>query len=93
LRDDYWGKDLNVNVGQNNFRNIIYTYFGDRDVEFEAFRAANVDYSQENQASRWATAYDFPAVKDGRVKREEPPNALRAMGIMQAFVPDMRRDI
>ncbi|MGR9178288.1 extracellular solute-binding protein [Rhizobium leguminosarum] len=93
LRDDYWGKDLNVNVGQNNFRNIIYTYFGDRDVEFEAFRAANVDYRQENQASRWATAYDFPAVKDGRVKREEPPNALRATGIMQAFVPNMRRDL
>ncbi|MGO7906729.1 extracellular solute-binding protein [Rhizobium leguminosarum] len=93
LRDDYWGKDLNVNVGQNNFRNIIYSYFGDRDVEFEAFRAGNVDYRQDNQASRWATAYDFPAVKDGRIKREEPPNALRATGIMQAFVPNMRRDL
>ncbi|WP_434711818.1 extracellular solute-binding protein [Rhizobium sp. YTUHZ045] len=93
LRDDYWGKDLNVNVGQNNFRNIIYTYFGDRDVEFEAFRAGNVDYRQDNQASRWATAYDFPAVRDGRVKREEPTNALRATGIMQAFVPNMRRDL
>ncbi|MGR9248689.1 extracellular solute-binding protein [Rhizobium leguminosarum] len=93
LRDDYWGKDLNVNVGQNNFRNVIYSYFGDRDVEFEAFRAGNVDYRQDNQASRWATAYDFPAVKDGRIKREEPPNALRATGIMQAFVPNMRRDL
>ena len=93
LRDDYWGKDLGVNVGQNNFRNIIYTYFGDRDVEFEAFRAGDVDYRQDNQASRWATAYDFPAVKDGRVKREEPTNALRATGIMQAFVPNMRRDL
>ncbi|MDC7746294.1 extracellular solute-binding protein [Rhizobium binxianense] len=93
LRDDYWGKDLGVNVGQNNFRNIIYSYFGDRDVEFEAFRAGNVDYRQDNQASRWATAYDFPAVKDGRVKREEPTNALRATGIMQAFVPNMRRDL
>jgi len=92
LRDDYWGKDLNVNVGQNNFRTISYTYFGDRDVEFEAFRAGNVDYRQENQASRWATAYDFPAVKDGRVVREEVPNALRAVGIMQALTPNLRRD-
>ncbi|MFP3543253.1 extracellular solute-binding protein [Rhizobium sp. SIMBA_035] len=92
LRDDYWGKDVNVNVGQNNFRNITYTFFGDRDVEFEAFRAGNVDYRQENQASRWATAYDFPAVKDGRVIREEVPNALRSVGIMQALTPNTRRD-
>jgi microcin C transport system substrate-binding protein len=93
LRDDYWGKDINVNVGQNNFRNIIYTYFGDRDVELEAFRAGNVDYRQETQASRWATGYDFPAVKDGRVKREELPNALRSVGVMQALVPNIRRDM
>jgi len=92
LRDDYWGKDVNVNVGQNNFRNITYTFFGDRDVEFEAFRAGNVDYRQENQASRWATAYDFPAVKEGRVIREEVPNALRSVGIMQALTPNTRRD-
>lgn len=93
LRDDYWGKDINVNVGQNNFRNIAYTYFGDRDVELEAFRAGNVDYRQETQASRWATGYDFPAVKDGRIKREELPNALRSVGVMQALVPNIRREI
>ena len=93
LRDNYWGKDLNVNVGQNNFGSITYTYFGDRDVEFEAFRAGNSDYWQETQAARWATGYDFPAVKDGRVKKEDVPNALRATGIMQALVPNTRRDI
>jgi microcin C transport system substrate-binding protein len=93
LRDDYWGKDISVNVGQNNFRNILYTYFGDRDVEFEAFRAGNIDYWQETQAARWATGYDFPAVKDGRVKKEDVPNPLRSTGILQALVPNMRRDI
>ncbi|MGO7019941.1 extracellular solute-binding protein [Rhizobium leguminosarum] len=93
LRDDYWGKDLNVNVGQNNFRNVNYTYFGDRDVEFEAFRAGNSDYWQETTAARWATGYDFPAVKEGRVKKEEVANPLRATGIMQALVPNMRRDL
>jgi microcin C transport system substrate-binding protein len=76
LRDDYWGKDLNVNVGQNNFGSITYTYYGDRDVEFEAFRAGNSDYWQETLAARWATGYDFPAVKDGRVKKEDVANAL-----------------
>ncbi|WP_183925808.1 extracellular solute-binding protein [Rhizobium mongolense] len=93
LRDDYWGKDINVNVGQNNFRSVTYTYFGDRDVEFEAFRSGNVDYWQETQASRWATGYDFPAVREGRAKKEEVANPLRATGILQALVPNMRRDL
>ncbi|APO73063.1 oligopeptide ABC transporter substrate-binding protein [Rhizobium etli 8C-3] len=93
LRDDYWGKDINVNVGQNNFRSVTYTYFGDRDVEFEAFRSGNIDYWQETQASRWATGYDFPAVREGRVKKEAPTNPLRATGILQALVPNMRRDL
>jgi microcin C transport system substrate-binding protein len=93
LRDDYWGKDTNVNVGQNNFRTISYTYFGDRDVEFEAFRAGAIDYWYENSSARWSTGYDFPAMKDGRVKREELENPFRATGIMQALVPNMRREL
>ncbi len=92
LRDDYWGKDVNVNVGQNNFGTIIYTFFGDSSVEFEAFRGGNVDYFRDGSASSWATRYDFPAVKDGRVMREEIENPLRAVGIMQAFVPNLRRE-
>jgi microcin C transport system substrate-binding protein len=92
LRDDYWGKDINVNVGQNNFGTITYTFFGDKNVEFEAVRAGNVDFFQDSSASHWATAYDFPAMKDGRVVREEIENPLRATGIMQAFVPNLRRE-
>lgn len=91
LRDDYWAKDLPVNAGQNNFGAITYTYFGDRDVEFEAFRAGNTDYWYENMAARWATGYDFPAVKDGRVIREEVENPFRATGVMQALAPNLRR--
>ena len=91
-RDDYWGKDLNVNVGQNNFGTISYTFFGDKTVEFEAFRTGNVQFYQDNSASHWATFYDFPAAKDGRVVREEIENPLRATGVMQAFVPNLRRD-
>lgn len=88
-REDYWGASLNVNLGQNNFSSITYTFFGDRDVEFESFRAADIDFWRENQARRWATGYDFPAAKAGRVKREEVP--IRATGVMQALVPNMRR--
>ena len=93
LRDDYWGKDLPINIGQHNFRTISYTYFADSDVEFEAFRAGTVDFRQENSSSRWATRYDFDAVKDGRVIKEALTNPFKATGIMQAFVPNMRRDI
>ena len=92
LRDDYWGKDLPVNVGRNNFRTISYTYFADADVEFEAFKAGNLDFRQENSSSRWATRYDFDAVRDGSIKREALPNEFRARGIMQAYVPNLRRD-
>ncbi|QWW67937.1 extracellular solute-binding protein [Rhizobium sp. WYJ-E13] len=92
LRDDYWGKNLNVNVGQNNFGAIEYTYFADRDVMFEAFRSNNTDYWWENAAKRWATAYDFPAVRDGRVKREEVENEWRKVGVMVGFIFNLRRD-
>lgn len=93
LRDDYWGKNLPINLGQYNFRTINYTYFSDADVEFEAFRAGNIDYRQENSSSRWVTRYDFDAVKDGRVIKEALTNPFKAVGVMQAFVPNMRRDI
>jgi microcin C transport system substrate-binding protein len=91
-RDDYWGKDIAINVGQHNFAAINYVYFADRDVEFQAFRAHNTDFWVENEAKRWATGYDFPAVASGQVKRETPDNAYRTSGVMQAFVPNMRRD-
>ncbi|GEO85396.1 MULTISPECIES: extracellular solute-binding protein [Alphaproteobacteria] len=93
LRDDYWAKDLPINIGQNNFKVITHTYFSDADVEFEAFRAGTLDYYQEQSSSRWATRYDFAAVKDGLVIRESLPNPFRATGIMQAMVPNMRREI
>lgn len=91
-RDDYWGKDVNVNVGMNNFKAIAYTFFADQDVEFQAFKSGTIDFAREASSSRWVTGYDFPAVKDGRVKKEELPNIYRSVGIMQAFVPNMRRE-
>lgn len=92
LRDDYWGNDVNVNIGYSNFGRVIYTYFADRDVMFEAFRSGVVDYWWENAARRWATAYDFPAVKDGRITRESISNDQRDQGVMVGFIFNMRRD-
>jgi microcin C transport system substrate-binding protein len=87
---DYWGRDLNVNVGQNNFDELRFEYFRDTAIAIEAFKVDQVDWRTENGAKDWATAYDFPAVRDGRVIKEEFP--IRSRGIMQAFVFNLRRD-
>ncbi len=87
---DYWGKDLNVNVGRDNFDEMRYEYFRDSTVALEAFKGDVIDWRTENSAKNWATAYDFPAVKDKRVVLEEFPN--RASGRMQGFVLNTRRE-
>ncbi len=87
---DFWGKDLNVNIGSNNFDKISFEYYRDLNVEFEAFKADDFDYWWENAAKRWATAYDFPALKAGKVHKEEV-KLDQVSGIMVGFVPNLRR--
>ena len=58
-------------------------------MEFEAFKAGDLDWRTENAAKNWATGYDFPAVLDKRVVREEFP--VRNIGVMQAFAFNIRR--
>ncbi|MEO1092351.1 MAG: extracellular solute-binding protein [Pseudomonadota bacterium] len=69
--DDYWAADLPVNRGQNNFERITYVYFRDLDVAFEAFKSGDISFWSENEARRWATGYDLPQVRDGRIVRDE----------------------
>ena len=85
----YWGKDLPVNVGRDNFDDVRYEYFRDLTVALEAFKADQIDWRSENSAKAWATAYDFPAVRDSRVVLEEFP--INSSGVMQAFVFNTRR--
>lgn len=87
---DYWGATVNVNVGQNNFDEIRYEYYRDATVLLEAFKGDRIDFRTENSARNWATGYNFPAREEGRVILEEFP--LRATGVMQAFVLNLRRD-
>jgi len=91
--EDYWGKDLPVAIGQNNFDEIRYETFRDDTVEFEGFKGDAFDWRDENQAKRWATQYDFPAVQKGYVVKEEPENAFRDNGVMVGFVPNLRREM
>ena len=87
---DHWGKDLNAGIGQNNFDEIRFEYFRDTFVAIEAFKADTFDWRTENSAKNWATVYDFPAIAEKRVLKEEFPT--RSSGGMQAFAFNTRRD-
>ncbi|MEZ5849432.1 MAG: extracellular solute-binding protein [Hyphomicrobiaceae bacterium] len=73
-RDDYWAKDLPVNRGRWNFDEIRFLSFRDRAAELEDVKAGNMDLREEFTAKDWVTAYDIPAVKDGRLKRLTLPD-------------------
>jgi len=88
--DDYWGKDLPVNRGQNNFDEIFTIYYRDSTVALEAFKGDEYDFRVENSSKDWATAYDFPAVKRGDVITEEI--TLKNSQGMQSFAINTRRE-
>jgi microcin C transport system substrate-binding protein len=86
---DYWGLNHSTQIGQNNFDELRFEFFRDNTVALEAFKADQADWIAENSAKQWATAYDFPAVADKRVLKEEFP--VNDSGRMQAFVMNLRR--
>jgi microcin C transport system substrate-binding protein len=68
---NYWAADLPVNKGQYNFDTIRYDYYRDSNVAFEAFKAGEYDFREENSAKNWATAYKGKLFEDGTIIREE----------------------
>ncbi|MEE9140363.1 MAG: extracellular solute-binding protein [Alphaproteobacteria bacterium] len=86
---DYWGAELPVNRGQYNFDVVRYDYYRDATVALEAFKASEYDFRQENTAKVWATGYDFPALRQGLVVKEEIAHE-QPQG-MQAFIFNTRR--
>ena len=71
---NWWGADLPVSRGQNNFDVVRYEYYRDRDVAFEGFTGGTYLFREEFTSRIWATRYDFPALRDGRVKRDVVPD-------------------
>lgn len=86
---NYWGKDLAVNRGMNNFDDIRYDYYRDGSAMFEAFKKGLVDVRPEGDPTRWTTGYDFPAVRRGEVLAESFVSGL-PWG-MNAFVFNTRK--
>src|SRR3954452_8395563 len=87
---DWWAAELPVNRGSFNFDFVRYEFYRDRDVAFEGFSGKSYLYREEFTARIWATRYDFPAVKDGRVKRETLPDETPSGG--QGWFFNTRRD-
>ncbi len=89
--DNYWGKDLPVNVGRYNIDHVVYDYYRDRDIAWEAFKAGLTDFRTDARAATWAIGYDnFPAYQDGLIKRITVPDVNPSM--MQAFVFNLRKE-
>ena len=91
LDNNYWGKNIPIKKGTENFGIIQYEYYKDRSIEREAFKSGDIDFFSENSSKEWATSYEIPAVKNNLIKKDlishENPQG------MQAFVYNTRREI
>lgn len=88
---NYWGRNLSINRGLWNFDTIRFDYYRDGNTHFEAFKKGLYDLRVETDPGRWQTAYDFPALRDGRVRKEELPYGLPKG--MQGLVFNTRRKV
>ncbi|WP_415220021.1 extracellular solute-binding protein [Pseudophaeobacter arcticus] len=86
---DYWGKDLNVNIGRHNYDAIRVEYFGDAIAAMEGFKAGIYTVRPENNSKSWATSYDFDAVANGDVIRDEIPDGN--VPVANGFVMNLLR--
>ncbi|MBX8825785.1 extracellular solute-binding protein [Ochrobactrum sp. SFR4] len=88
--EDYWAKDLNVNIGCNNFDRIRIEFFRDRQPAFEAFKKGILDWRAESVAKSWANDYDFTAVQSGKIIRNRFP--AWKIPSMQSWALNQRRE-
>ncbi|MEM9049827.1 MAG: extracellular solute-binding protein [Pseudomonadota bacterium] len=89
-REDYWGNDLPIKIGQSNFDRIRIEYYGDYQSAFEGFKGGSYMFREEFSSKIWATAYDFPSIDRGWVKQDVLPDG-RPAGT-QGFWINMRRE-
>ena len=89
--ENYWGSNLAIKKGTDNFEQIKYEYYKDRGIEREAFKSGEIDFFSENSSKEWATSYDIPAVKKNLIIKElikhENPQG------MQGFAFNIRKNI
>ena len=86
---DYWGADLPINKGRNNFDRLRVEYYADYNSAFEGFKGGSYTFRNEASSKIWATGYEFPAIKKGWAIKTELPSGDIATG--QSFVFNLRR--
>ncbi len=89
-RDNYWGAHLPINVGRDNFNVIKIEYYTDYTAAFEGFKGGSYNFREEYSSKVWGTSYDFPALTDGYVKKEQIADGNPSG--TQGFWFNMRRD-
>ncbi|WP_294640899.1 extracellular solute-binding protein [uncultured Aureimonas sp.] len=90
---DYWAKDVPSKRGLDNHDEIVVEYYRDQNAQFEAFKKglSSVYLYQQPNPRHWRTAYDFPAVTEGRVIKDTFPNGRPAN--LNAFFFNGRRPV
>lgn len=88
---DWWGQDLAVNVGKYNYDRVEFDFYRDSNIAFEAFKSGAFDFYIDNQAKNWTTAYNFPALRNGQIKREEISHQIPTQ--TQALFMNTRRPV
>ncbi len=88
-RDDYWGKDLPINIGRSNFDTIRYEYYADSTAAFEGFKAGEYIFRTENSSKQWAQDYNFPAIENEWVLKTELPDGN--IGSAQGFIYNLQK--
>ncbi|MFL2802477.1 MAG: extracellular solute-binding protein [Paracoccaceae bacterium] len=90
LNKNYWGNNLAINKGRNNFNKIRYEYYADTTAAFEGFKAGEYTFRSENSSQKWAQDYNFPAIEKGIIKKETLTDGN--LGSAQAFFFNLRLD-
>ena len=89
-RDDFWGEEIPINIGRNNFDRLRIEYFADSASAFEGFKGGVYTFRSENSSKQWATSYNFGSIENGYVIKTELPNGNLAQA--QAYVFNLRRE-
>ncbi len=88
---DWWGKDLPVNAGKYNFDRVEVDFYRDNNIAFEAFKSGAFDFYIDNQAKNWTSAYNFPALRNGEIRREQISHQIPTQ--TQALFMNTRRAV
>ncbi len=88
--ENYWAANLPTQKGLYNFNTIRIDIYRDDVVALEGIKSGQFDYYEEYIARNWATAYNIPATRDGRLVKAGISHKIPRG--MQGFMFNTRRE-